>query len=379
LDRSELEPALAAMLDRKQTATHGAAAYVPRTAEAVAEGLQTFMSRHVDGAVVANVRRMGGGASKEQFLFDLVRPDGTAGLYVLRMDPLQTIIETDRQREFELLRAFEGVVPVPHAAWLDAAGETLGRPFAIMEFTPGVTKPSDVVSVSVSGLQTMLGEHWRQRLGDPFVKYLAAIHAFDWRTADLPSFQVPDGDPFQAARWQVNFWSRVWREDKIESLPIMALTERWLLENLPACEEVVVVHGDYRTGNYLFDEATGEITAILDWELGHLGDFHQDFGHFLQPAFSTVEQGERYVTGLMSREQLIERYEQESGRTVNPRTLHFYEVLDAYMGVAATLGTAIRAAREAANHQDVLLSWLAPCGYIFVSQLCDLLEEEITR
>lgn len=374
-DVDDLEPAISAMLDRRAAATRSAGPYVPQMTAAVADGLQTFIESKVEGARVENLRRMGGGASKEQFSFDVVRPDGATTRYVLRMDPLQTVVESDRRREFELLRAFDGVVPVPRAAWLDADGDALGRPFAIMEFTAGVAKPSDVTSASVSGMQTVLGKHWRGRLADPFLENLAAIHAFDWRSADLPSFQVPDADPYQAARWQVNWWSRVWREDKVVSLPIMALTERWLLDNLPACESPVVVHADYRTGNYLFDEDTGQITAILDWELAHLGDFHEDLGGGLQRVFSTSEDGTVYMTGLLPREDFIVRYERISGRTVNRKALRFYEVLRAYMSVAATLATCPSVAAKGHNHQDVLLSWLAPCGYIFIAQLCDLLEE----
>ena len=39
-----------------------------------------------------------------------------------------------------------------------------------------------------------------------------------------------------------------------------------------------MTHGDYRTGNYLFDEESGKITALLDWELARIGDFHEDLG-----------------------------------------------------------------------------------------------------
>jgi aminoglycoside phosphotransferase (APT) family kinase protein len=356
-------------------ATRDAGPYHARSTEDIAGALQRFIASEVPGAHVRGLRRMGGGASKEQFTFEVERPGDPTVRYVLRMDPLQTVVETDRRREFELLRAFEGVVPVPRAAWLDADGVALGRPFSIMEFTEGVAKPSDVKSASVSGLQTVLGEHWRGRLAGPFLENLAAIHAFDWRTAELPSFAVPDGDPYQAARWQVNWWSRVWHDDKVVSLPIMALTERWLMENLPACEEPVVVHADYRTGNYLFDEDTGEFTAILDWELAHLGDFHYDVARVVQRAFSTSEDGTVYMTGLMPRDEFLAGYERASGRTVDRQALRFYEVLNAYMSVAATLATCPLSAQKGHNHQDVLLSWLAPCGYVFIEQLCDLLEE----
>ena len=68
-------------------------------------------------------------------------------------------------------------------------------------------------------------------------------------------------------------------------------------------------------------------------------------------------------------------YEAVSGRRISPTSLHFYEVLCAYKSTVATLGSSVRAAATHHSHQDVLLSWLASCGYVFVSRLCELIEE----
>jgi aminoglycoside phosphotransferase (APT) family kinase protein len=378
LNAADMEPQIEEMLDRKQNAVATAGPYGIATVQSVTGGLAAFLKSAVPGAVVSEVSRMGGGASKEQFVFTLRREDGAVSRHVLRMDPLQTVVETDRQREFELLRAFKGTVPVPDAQWIDAKGETFGRPFAIIGFVGGVTKPTDLVNTSASGFQTILGEKWRGILSSQFVDILATIHGFDWRSADLPSFTAPDEDPSQAALWQVNWWSRVWRDDRVVAAPLIAAVEGWLRENLPQAQELVVVHEDYRTGNYLFDEQSEKITAILDWELAHLGDFHEDLGCIIQRLFSTNEDGQSFVTGLMTREDLIARYERASGRTVNPRTLHFYEVLSMYRSVINTFATSVRAAEMAHSHQDILLSWIASCGHVLANELCDLIEKEPT-
>ncbi len=374
LDKTDVEPAIAAVLERKRK-RKAAGVYHPRGEDEVETRLNAFLDEVGAGGRAQALRRMGGGASKEQFSFSIA--DGPhAGRYVLRMEPAQSISETDRRREFEVLTAFHGRVPAPGPVWLDAEGVTLGQPGAIMRFVGGVTKPSDN-GLTVSGLGTRLGRGLREKIGPQFIRHLVAIHALDWRAAHLPSFQTPDADPQQAARWQLNWWAQVWREDRVQPVPTMAAAERWMRENLPSADELVLVHGDYRTGNYLFDEAAGEITAVLDWELCHVGDFHEDLAWTLQRAFGAAEDGQHRASGLYARDEMIALYEEASGRKVNGRTLRFYEVLSAYKCVVITLATGIRAARDHHNHQDVLLTWLAPAGHIFHSEMIDLIQREI--
>lgn len=374
-DVTDIEPAILEVLDRR-AARKGPEPYHPRSVESVARSLDTFLAGVAPEAKVAQLRRLGGGASKEQFSFVIEDGHEQAGRYVLRMEPIQSISESDRRREFEVLQAFQGIVPAPVPVWLDAEGEILGQPGAIMRFVGGVTKPSENVG-GVTGLGTILGDRLRDLIAPQFIRYLAAIHALDLPCKWLKSFQQPTADPRQAALWQLNWWSRVWREDRIQSVPVVALAERWMRQNLPSCDELVLVHGDYRTGNYLFEEESGEITAILDWELCHLGDFHEDLAWSLQRLFGSVEGGRQLVSGLMEREELIAQYERQSGRKVNRKTLHFYEVFAAYKCVAITMATGVRAARDHHNHQEALLTWLAPIGHIFSAEIGDLLKQEL--
>ena len=58
---------------------------------------------------------------------------------------------------------------------------------------------------------------------------------------------------------------------------------RWLKAHQPEAPCVTIVHGDYRTGNFL--EVGGRITAILDWELVHLGDPHEDLAWVSLPMY----------------------------------------------------------------------------------------------
>lgn len=342
----------------------------------VVDTLTRFFASEVPGSTVSEVRRVGGGASKEQFFFTLSPPSGTPEQYILRMDPRAAITQTDRRREFEALKTFQGLVPAPEPVWLDAEGEHFGEPAVIMRTVAGVTKPSDA-GLKVSGLGTSLGPVLRAKLRDQFLDNLIAVHALDWRAAHLPSFDAPDGDPKQAARWSFNYWRDLWRADEGETRPIFALAEQWLADNLPNTAELVFTHGDYRTGNYLFDEASGQVTAILDWEMARIGDYHEDLGWVLMQVFGTFEDGTFRASDLFEREEFITEYERRSGRTVNRRTLHFYDVMSSWKCYIIVAANGMAAARNQHNHQDVLLTFLAATSAMFANDLCRLLGTEV--
>jgi aminoglycoside phosphotransferase (APT) family kinase protein len=361
------------ILDRRR-ANRGLPPYRAALSSEISEVLGRFFARERPGATISGVRRVGGGASKEQFFFTLGE-GGEEERFLLRMDPRLAITETDREREFVLLQAMQGVVPVPEAVWVDNEARVFPQPAAIMRVVNGVTKPSDA-GVKVSGLGTWLGPDLRAKLRDQFLDHLVTIHGFDWRAARLKGYDVPDADPTQAARWTYNYWRELWKVDQGETRPIIALAEQWLLDNLPETTELVMIHGDYRTGNYLFDEASGEITALLDWEMARIGDFHEDLGWVLMQVFGTFDSdGTFRASDLFEREEFIREYERRSGRTVNRKTLHYYDVMSSYKTYVIVAANGMAAARSQHNHQDVLLTVLAATGAMFAHDLVRLLSQ----
>lgn len=369
----DTEPQLARMLELRK-ARRGEPPYLPQDDVSVQGLLQGWFEREAPGAKVADVARMGGGASKEQFVFSL-EDKGETRKYVLRMDPLEGITETSREREFEILKAFQEILPVPNPVWLDPRGVHFGRPAVIMEFVGGVTKPA-TDGVSVTGLGTVLGDPLRDVIRPQFLENLARIHNFDWTTAHLPSFTAPTADPKQPTRWLIQFWKELQEQDAVTKEPVMRLATQWLEANVPDCPKVGVVHGDYRTGNYLFNEVNGRITAMLDWEMCYLGDYHDDLAWAIQPVFGSLIDGTFRGSDLAPPQQLLAEYEAVSGNRVDPVRLHYFTIFNAWKSyiLVATLG--VRAARHAHNHQDVLLTFLAATGPLFIDELARLLQME---
>ena len=156
----------------------------------------------------------------------------------------------------------------------------------------------------------------RGRIAGQLGEILARIHATAararcrrWRTAKPPTIS-------RALRRQLDLLG--------QPQPVFELALAWLDRRKPApTQEPVLVHGDYRTGNYLADE-TG-VTAILDWEGAHLGDPIEDLGWLCVKSwrFGAVD---KPAGGFGSREELWAAYQRAGGAKVDPARAHWWEV-----------------------------------------------------
>jgi aminoglycoside phosphotransferase (APT) family kinase protein len=330
-----------------------------------------------------NARWLNGGASKLQAAFELTWQAPDVGrrqeTVVLRMEPAESLNSNSRRREFELLRAFHGVLPVPEVFFLDEHGDWFPEPTLVYAFAPGVTKPTATTTGKMVGLGTNFGPALRERLAPQFVGYLAKIHRFDHRSANFTSMDVPALGTGQAALWQLNRARRVWEEDTGERIPLMTVAANWLERNAPPLDLLSVIHGDYRSGNFMFDEAGGNITAWLDWERGHLGDRHRDLAWTTQTALGHYnEDGSiHYVCGIVPEDDFYRMYEAGSGLSVDRARLDYYRILNAYQIVVGTLASAYRLARLGKTHQDVLLARLRALPPVFLRDLANLLAKKL--
>ena len=354
--------------------------FAPVSLETLVAGVNALLGRHLrESFRVFEPQWMTGGASKLQMSFQLEwNAPGigrTVTPLVLRMEPSASIVESSRRREFQLIQALTGHQPVPPAYWSDAEAEFLPHPAIIYGFVEGVTKPSDGAA-GVSGVGTCFPPEARAALSRQFVEAMVSMHCFNWREASLDAFDIPPLGT-AAAEWQLNWWQRVWEEDAHEDVPLLQLAIAWMRQNIPVLDHVSVVHGDYRTGNFLYDEASNRITAVLDWETAHLGDRHEDLVYMTNsPYKQLMEDGKTYMLGgLMTAEELYAAYEKASGLPVIPASLKFYKVLNALKVVAVVLATGYRASRCGNTHQDLVLTWVMGFAPVVLDDLRQTLEE----
>lgn len=375
----ELDRMLVSKLERRSSES-----YVRMSLEEFVRCLDALLRDNVEGYFeIANARWLTGGASKMQLGCELRWTDPERGpvvdQLVVRMDPAESLNATSRRQEAEVLRAVMGALPVPRVFWLDADARWFPQPALVYEFAPGVTKPTVGTTGAISGLGTVFGPRLRPLLAGQFIQHLAALHTLDIGALDLPSFDHPEPGTSQAAEWKLNQYQRVWEEDRGEDFPLVDVAASWLRRNMPVLDHVSVVHGDYRSGNFLFDEESGDITAWLDWEYCHLGDRHRDLAWVMDATFGHVDRdsGDYLVTGLCTEAEFLERYEEVSGLPVDRRRLTYYKVANTYQLLVATLATAYRIAGLGKTHQDVMLSWVKGMVPVLSRQLLNFLQKEL--
>jgi aminoglycoside phosphotransferase (APT) family kinase protein len=288
----------------------------------VEDRVEAFLDANGLGAGPITVTRIGDGGGSN-FTFLIERDDER---FVLRRPPRPPLPPSahDMVREAGLQMAirsagFERLAEI--AAVCKDAG-VLGVPFYVMRWLDGHV----ITDALPPGLET---EEARHRLGLDLVDTLVEVHAADVAHPELAAFARP-GSYLER---QVRRFAQLWEINKTRDLPHVEEVGRYLTANLPEPLPPTVVHGDYRLGNMMVspDDPTC-IRAVLDWEMGAIGDPRADVGYLLatysEPNGHVSALGSTPVTakrGFPTRAELVQRYGERSDREVQP--LAWFEAL----------------------------------------------------
>jgi aminoglycoside phosphotransferase (APT) family kinase protein len=290
------------------------------TVDELSAGLARVCARVGLGALSLAPQRLTGGAVMESWRFAAVRspspegaptsqppPRGEGEPYVLRRAPSLAFMEGrpyGHAVEAALIEAAraKGVTAPEVVAVLEEA-DGLGSGF-VMRALPGTADPK--VILACEDPDGLLREAARD---------LARIHRL--RQAD-----VPEGVPVMDYRAAIADLKAQFM-DAGGDRPIIALGLRWLEDNCPPEVEPVLNHGDYRMGNLLVEGS--RLTGVLDWELAHFGDRHEDLA-FGCMAVWRFHRYDRPALGLGSIEDYIAAYEAEAGVTIHPPRFRFWTI-----------------------------------------------------
>ena len=285
----------------------------------VLDRVREFLDEHGLGSGEIQARRIGEGGGSN-FTFLLEREEGR---FVLRRPPRPPLPPSAhdmvREAKLQLGLAPLGIrLPTIRAVCEDES--VLGVPFYVMDYLDG--------EVIGERLPAWLDEAARRRLGAELVDTLVEIHAADVSTPALAAFARP-GSYLER---QVRRFSQLWEVNATREVPLVAEVGRKLAERLPEPLPETVVHGDYRLGNMMVARGEPRIVAVLDWEMGAIGDPRADVGYLVatysEPAGQPSPLGTSPVTsapGFPSRVELVERYTARSGRKVE--ALPWFEAL----------------------------------------------------
>ncbi len=282
------------------------------------EALERFVTARLGPdaqPVVSGVQRVTTGRSRENWLFDLAwtdRGQRQTEPLIVRQDPEGGLIDTERATEFAVLQALEGSnVLAPRARWLDETGTELSKPSLVMSRSAGTCE-----YYCINGERPLAD---RVALGKRFGELLGSVHRVEWDDTVLGTLF---GDPGSgAALHELDRWESILASDQLEPWPELTLAGQWLRTHAPQNDQTVLVHADFKPGNILLDENDG-VTALLDWELAHLGDRHEDLGWVTQP----LRRGEHLIDEAWEAEDLFAHYEKATGLTVDRDSVSWWNV-----------------------------------------------------
>ena len=266
---------------------------------------------------IEDLRRLPGGASREPWAFDATEASGERRELLLRRDFPDGGTQNpdvlagrpdalDRAGEYALLSALHARgLPVPQPVVLPEAEELLGS--FIMERVSGESRPHVIVrehgdSTGEDSLAAQLGAA------------LAGIHALG--AGDLPPL------PRRGATAKLEVVRALL--DRGPARPVLELALRWCVDHAPADDDLRLVHGDFRTANYIIGD--GVLRSIIDWEFAHLGDPHEDLAFLCMRAWR-FGADEREVSGIGLRSDLYRGYQAAGGPAIDQDALHRADVL----------------------------------------------------
>ncbi|WP_374229828.1 phosphotransferase family protein [Rhodococcus sp. F64268] len=264
--------------------------------------------------------------------------------YVFRRPPLHKRSNSDEtmRREARILTALADT-DVPHPRLVAACDhpEIMGFTFFVMDAISGFTATTEVPEPHASSADL------QHAMGLAMVDAAAALGRVD--PTALGQTQVDRADGWidrQVGRWrkQLDSYHELdgWPGPDLDGIDELGA---WLDAHRPTEWNKGVIHGDFHFGNVMFRHDSPDVAAVVDWELAAIGDPLLDLGHLLatwpDPNEPRTKGLARRLDGLPSRNELIARYGEESGRDMTG--FDWYQVLACYRLAIILEGTHARA------------------------------------
>ena len=236
--------------------------------------------------------------------------------FILRREPPAGLVVAERDLEFTVYQALADTsIPVPGVHFLELDPQWLDRPFFIMDMAPGkVGNPYSASDPYDGHGEAIARQFWR---------HLGALAALDHRALGLEALRNGAATDLFWER-ELDHWEGVLDAGETAVEPIPRAAIRWMRrEPPPMPSKPAIVHGDYRSGNFLFTP-DGQISAILDWEMCHVGDPLEDIAWALDPQWT--------MTRHLPLEEGIAEWETASGMRVDRAALDWWRLFVAVKG-----------------------------------------------
>jgi aminoglycoside phosphotransferase (APT) family kinase protein len=258
----------AATAEQQREALNSGTKPVAETHKFDEQRLAAWMEANVEGYQgPLEVRQFKGGQSNPTY--QLVTP---AKKYVMRRKPPGKLLPSAHavDREYKVITAlYPTGFPVAKSYGLCVDDEVIGTWFYVMDMVEGRIlwdqalpqyQPAERHAIFMAKLKT-----------------LADLHNTDYQAIGLADYGRP-GNYF--AR-QIDRWTKQYKASETEKIEQIDRLIEWLPKTVPDDDRTSIVHGDYRLDNMVMHATEPRVIAVLDWELGTLGNPLADFTYLL--------------------------------------------------------------------------------------------------
>ena len=262
------------------------------------------------GLELLELRPMGGGACQDNYALR-VRDEAGERRMALRSDAAMSLPGSiGREQEFPVIQvAVAAGVPTPAVSHLRQGLFREGAWSYLMEWVEGEAIGSRVVKKPQFAAA-------REAMPQQLAEALAAVHTVLPSEHELPLRHSPPAVAVQDLYELLDSLG--------EARPELELALHWARTTAPRQAETTLVHGDFRTGNFVVGPQG--LVALLDWEFARWGDPHEDIA-WLCVRDWRFGQVKKPAGGITTRGDFAARYTAASGRPVDPVRLHWWEVV----------------------------------------------------
>lgn len=250
-------------MERRGTVDMLATSPRPDAASAGDEDALFAWVAEVCGGPVQRISQASGGNRCRSWAIDVAAPDGAAEVFLRYAPPRPPSAEPYTvHREAQVYRAIGG------------AG--LLAPRLIAEH-PRLQAVLTSRAPGIAEFRRLHDAAEKQAIACELMDTLARLHRIPTAGVTLDGggqgVRIADHVRAELGIWQA-MYAETGRTD-----PLLDVAFNWLAENMPDPDgAVVLAHGDAGPGNFLFEQ--GRMTALIDWELAHLGDPMEDLAWF---------------------------------------------------------------------------------------------------